>query len=155
MQPQAPAPGMPGYWPGTPYLPPPKKKRTVLIVVVILIVAFVIIGAVAALVLLAKATAQLVNITKTGVSSNSMYFDVTIHSQGATIGVDKLHVNLRSLQNGVEYDAVQYYNIDTIPAGRTFTWSVDILVDPNNLSAFAYEFVLEVDGTVVDSSTVT
>ncbi len=120
-QPQAPPTAAPGYWPGVPYAPPPKKKSPVLLIAIV--AAAVAITVIAAAVLLFQAKAHFVSITKAGVSGNSMTFDVTVATEGTSIGVDKLHV--------------------------------DIPVDPNNLSAFTYEFVLEVNGTVMDQSTVT
>ncbi|HWM52898.1 MAG TPA: hypothetical protein VNP71_07030 [Thermoplasmata archaeon] len=145
--PQAP----PGSWPG-PYYPPPKKKHTALIAVLAIVIVIIVIAVVA--VLLIHANAKFVSINKTGVSGGNMTFDVTIHTEGTSISVDRLHVNIRSLQNGVDYDAVYFYNVDTIPAGRTFTWGVDIRVDPANLSAFRYEFTLEVNGAIVDTAAV-
>jgi len=144
----------PGAWPPASFPPPPKRKsRAALIAIVIVVVA--VIAIIAAATLLIQPKAQFVSITKTGLSGNSMIFQVTMHTEAASIGVDKLHVNIESLQNGGTFDSVQYYNIDTIPAGRTFSWDVDVLVDPNSLSAFTYEFVLEVNGNAMDTSTVT
>jgi hypothetical protein len=121
-------------------------------VVLAVVVAIIVIGVVA--VLLIHANARFVRISKTGVLNGNMTFDVTIHTDGASIPVDKLHVNIRSLQNGAQYDAVYFYNVNSIPAGRTFTWGVDVRVDPANLSAFRYEFTLEVNGSIMDSSSV-
>jgi hypothetical protein len=121
-------------------------------VVLAVVVAIIVIGVVA--VLLIHANARFVSISKTGVLNGNMTFDVTIHTDGASIPVDKLHVNIRSLQNGAQYDAVYFYNVNSIPAGRTFTWGVDVRVDPANLSAFRYEFTLEVNGSIMDSSSV-
>lgn len=151
--PFAPPQGPPGYWPGTPYYAPPKKKRKTALIAILAVVIVIIVIAVVA-VLLIHATARFVSISKTGVTGGNMTFDVTIHTDGASIPVDRLHVNIRSLQNGAQYDAVYFYNIYPISAGKTFTWGVDIRVDPANLAAFRYEFTLELNGSIVDSSIV-
>jgi len=95
-----------------------------------------------------------VEIAKRGPAGNSMFFDVTMHTSGASIAVDQLHVTLRSVRAGVVFDQVVYYNLETIPAGTTFVWDVDVLIDPFDEASFSYEFGLQVNGTPVDSSTV-
>jgi hypothetical protein len=135
--------------------PPPKKSRRWLAVAVVVIVVVAIIAIAVVATLLTQPSARFVSIAKTGPSGNSMHFDVAIRTAGASIGPDKLHVNIRSIQSGTQYDAVQFYNIDTIAAGRTFTWDVNVTVNPVNLAAFVYEFTLEVNGNQMDSSTTT
>ena len=135
--------------------PPPKRKvaRTAWVVAVVVVAAIVVIATVAFLVL--QPRANFLGITKTGTSGSSMFFDVTIRTQGASIGEDRLHVNLQSVRGGATFDEVIYYNIGTIPAGSTFVWNVDILIDPLDEPSFTYQFTLQVNGTPVDSSTVT
>ncbi len=122
-------------------------------VVIALVVVAIVILAVVTLVV-TQPRANFVGISKRGPSGNSMFFDATIHTSGASIGVDRLHVTLRSVRAGVAFDQVVFYNLETIPAGTTFVWDVDVLIDPFDEPSFTYEFGLEVNGTPMDSSTV-
>jgi len=99
--------------------------------------------------------ANFVTITKNGPTNDSMFFSVRLHTSGASIGVDKLHVDIRSVRSGATFDEVIFYNIQTIPAESTFTWSVDVKFDPLDPTSFTYVFTLDVNGTVMDTSTVT
>jgi len=154
----------PGTGPGYSYAlasayptPVPAKKasrRWLWAILVVVIAAVLVVGILAALSLSARPEARFVDIVKTGVVLSSMTFDVTLRTSGASIQADHLHLNIQSLHYGAEYDAVQYYNLDRIPIGSTFTWNVDVRVDPYDVASFTYTFVLEVDGVQNDSRTV-
>jgi len=153
---QAPPIG-PGYWPGQPYAALPTKKKSPLLVVAIVIVALVVVVSLAAAVyVLTSAKAHIVSITKMGLDGNgNMTFDLQFAIEGASIGVDKLHLHLRAFENGVQYGSgIYFWNQDALSVG-THTWGLHIAVDPNNLSAFTYRFTLEVNGSVVEQTTVT
>ena len=145
----------PGYWPVMPYPAVAKKKSLRLALIIVVVVLAVVIGLAAAVYLLAPATAHFASITKTGLNVNgNMTFTVRFQTGGPSISTGKLHLNMRSLENGVQYDAIYFYNSATLSAG-SHTWNVDIAVNQNNLGAFSYDFELEVNGTVTDQSTVT
>ncbi|MGI0148329.1 MAG: zinc ribbon domain-containing protein [Thermoplasmata archaeon] len=139
-----------GYWP-----PPPqrRKTRTILVVAVIAIVVIVILAVV--VILTTQTRASFVNITKSGDSGSSAFSNVTIRTSGAAIDVDRLHVDLRSVRSGATFDEIEYYNLEQIPAGTVFIWDLDIGIDPFDEPSFTYVFTLEVNGALVDSSTVT
>lgn len=161
---QAPGTGTPAAGPGYGYAPPTayptpytvKKptRRGLWVALGLVVAAVVVIGIVAALLLSAPPGARFVDIAKTGLVGSSMTFDVTLRTSGGSIDPDRLHVNIRSIHYGTEYDAVQYYNIDRIPTDTTFTWSVDVRVDPYDLGSFTYTFAIEVNGAQTDSRTV-
>lgn len=133
-------------WPPPP--PARKKSRAIIAVIVLVVVAVLVLVVVA--VLVNQPLANFAGITKRGPSGSSMFFDVTIHTSGASIGVDRLHVTLRSVRAGATFDEVVYYNIETIPSGTTFVWDVDIGIDPLDEPSFTYAFVLAVNGTPMD-----
>ena len=132
---------------------PKRKRRTALLVVIIVVVAILAIAVVAILVI--QPHANFVTITKNGPTNDTMLFSVRLHTSGASIGVDKLHVDIRSVRSGATFDEVIFYNIQTIPAESTFTWSVHVKFDPLDPTSFTYVFTLDVNGTVMDTSTVT
>lgn len=124
-----------------------------MIVAVIVVVAIVVFSAIAILANQPRATC--VGITRDGVSGNSMFFNVTIRTSGAAIDADQLHVDLRSGRAGVTFDEIVYYNLERIPGGTLFIWDLDIAIDPFGEPSFSYEFMLEVNGSRMNLSTVT
>ncbi len=151
--PPTPVPAYSQLPPWTPSPPKAKKYRTAVIAIVVVVILVIVIAVVA--LVTTKPSAEFVSITKTGISGTSMTFDVTIHTRGQSVAVDRLHVNIESIRGGSVYDGVQFYNIDPIPADTTFTWNVDVYIDVIDVSAFTYRFGLEVNGVETDSSTVT